>query len=92
MYAKHVYQILEGEFTKIDAIYEDYILMLVGLSGLMELKEHRLIEACGNIQGRQLYTLCDPIWEPEESIDDLKEENKRLRRHIERLEDYILTH
>lgn len=92
MYVKHVYQILEGEFTKIDAIYEDYILMLVGLSGLTELKEHRLIESCGNIQGRQLYTLCDPKWEPEESVEQLKEENRHLKRRIERLEDYILTH
>ena len=92
MYVKHVYKMLEDEFTKVDAIYEDYILTIVGLNGLLELKKHRLIEACGNIQGRQLYTLCDPNWEPEETIDDLREENRRLRRHIERLEDYILTH
>lgn len=90
MFAKHVYKMLEDEFTKVDAIYEDYILMLVGLNGLLALKEHKLIEACGNIQGRQLYTLCDPTWGPDECTDDLVEENKRLRRHIERLQDYIL--
>lgn len=92
MYVKHVYAILEGEFTKVDAIYEDYILMIVGLNGLNALREHKLIEPCGNIQGRQLYALCDPTWGKDEPEEDLQEENKRLRRYIERLEDYILTH
>jgi hypothetical protein len=40
-----------------DAVYEDYIIELVGKFGLLLLRECKLLEPCGVIGGRQLYTL-----------------------------------
>lgn len=42
---------------KLDALYEDYIIYLVGLEGLYVLQKNKLIETCGVVDGRQLYTL-----------------------------------
>ena len=57
-YAKQVYEILKKETEDMDAIYKDYILHLVGYSGLDALLENRLLETCGVVNGRQLYVLC----------------------------------
>ncbi len=56
-YAEKVYDIVKYKSEGRDAIYEDYIVELVGIMGLKALKEHRLIETCGVVKGRQLYTL-----------------------------------
>lgn len=40
---------------KLDAVYEDYIIKLVGEHGLSALLKHRLIEPCGIVNGRNLY-------------------------------------
>jgi hypothetical protein len=56
-YVDHVYSIVEKEFEGLDAIYEDYLINLVGVSGVMTLKKEKLIESCGIVNMRQLYTL-----------------------------------
>ena len=40
-----------------DAVYEDYIIQLIGEEWFRILKEEKLIETCGVINGRQLYVL-----------------------------------
>lgn len=57
MYAFCVYDILKKETVGLDSVYEDYILKLVGKKGLNALRYHRLIEACGVVNGRQLYAI-----------------------------------
>lgn len=56
-YVDHVYWFVKKECSKMDAIYEDYIIHLVGTFGLTALRENKLIEGCGFINGRKLYTL-----------------------------------
>lgn len=58
MTANQVYEVIKKECRGLDAIYEDYIVNLVGYEGLDILKEERLIETCGVVNGRQLYVLC----------------------------------
>lgn len=57
MDANQVYKTLEEECEGFDAIYEDYIIHVVGSDGLNTLIEKCLIESCGVINGRKLYTL-----------------------------------
>lgn len=42
---------------KVDAIYEDKILDIIGQHGLDLIREFRLMEPCGIINGRKLYAL-----------------------------------
>jgi hypothetical protein len=65
-----------------DAIYADYIKQMVGVYGFNALLEHKLIENCGVINGRQLYVLCDRTDEHKQElteIEELKRENKKLK-------------
>jgi hypothetical protein len=48
---------LKTAFPKADAIYEDAIIEICGEEGLMTLRESRLIEGCGIIEGRKLYAI-----------------------------------
>ena len=59
MTANRIYKIVKNECKGLDSVYEDYIIELVGVYGLLILKAHRLIETCGVVHGRQLYVLCD---------------------------------
>jgi hypothetical protein len=54
-----VYKIVKEGSIGFDAIYEDYVLELVGSEGLDILKSNRLVESCGVVYGRQLYVLCE---------------------------------
>ena len=56
-YVDYVYQIVEFNAEGIDAIYEDYIIHLVGIEGLRVLKENNLLETCGVVANKQLYAL-----------------------------------
>ena len=56
-YVDYVYEIILGECEFFDAIYENYIVSLVGNTGLEELKKHKLLETCGVVNGGQLYVL-----------------------------------
>jgi hypothetical protein len=58
-YADYCYQILKSSEKELDAMYEDYIIHLIGVAGLTELRGNSLLEPCGIIHGRQLYALCD---------------------------------
>lgn len=42
---------------KVDAVYEDKIIDLVGKYGLALVMEFHLMEPCGSINGRKLYAL-----------------------------------
>lgn len=59
MTAYQIYNIVKNECEGLDAIYEDYIISLVGLYGLLILKGNKLLETCGVVNGRQLYTLLE---------------------------------
>lgn len=48
---------LKTEYPQAEAIYEDAIIRICGMDGLMTLREMRLIELCGIINGRQLYAV-----------------------------------
>ena len=54
---EYIYESVKNECSGMDAIYEDYILELVGQVGLTTLLENKLLETCGVINGRQLYAL-----------------------------------
>lgn len=56
-YADRVYHALARECQDLDAIYEDYIIKLVGEEGFDILREQRVLTTCGSINGRNLYTL-----------------------------------
>ena len=58
-YVDYVYEIVKAEMEFFEALYEDYIINLVGHAGLTELRSHKLLEACGAIAGRQLYVLVN---------------------------------
>lgn len=81
-YVDYVYDIVRLDCLEMDAIYSDYIKQMVGVYGLNALIEHKLIESCGVINGRQLYTLCkrvDKSIDELEEIEELKRENHKLR-------------
>lgn len=58
-YVDYVYDILKAECKGLDSIYRDYIESIVGEKGLQALIEAKLVETCGVVNNRQLYTLCD---------------------------------
>lgn len=58
-YCEHCYEILKLDSENLDAIYEDYIINLIGVAGLTELRGRNLLEYCGVVNGRYLYALCD---------------------------------
>ena len=57
IYAQYVYTILKKDCRGVDTVDEDYICHVVGVTGLLALKEYKLIEYCGIKNGRQRYTL-----------------------------------
>lgn len=64
-YVDLVYDIVRMETKGLDSFYKDYILSLVGVYGLNALITHKLIETCGVVGNRQLYTLLDKRKETE---------------------------
>ena len=56
--AQHIYSAIQAFYHhKVDAVYEDAIVNLVGKRGLQLLREFKLIESCGIINGNKLYAL-----------------------------------
>lgn len=51
------YQKIRLYYSKSDAIYEDKIIAICSLPGLIGMKEAKLIEFCANINGRKLYSI-----------------------------------
>ena len=58
-YVKHVYDVVKQSSEGFDAIYKEYIVELVGTHGFEALRTCGLIEGCGSINLKELYTLCD---------------------------------
>ena len=58
-YINNTYDMVKQETEGLDAVYEDYIIKLVGFTGLKYLKGAGLIETCGVVNGRQLYVLVE---------------------------------
>lgn len=58
-YTDQLYFVVKEEFEGLDSIYEDALIHLIGTYGVYILKENKLLETCGIINGRQLYVLCD---------------------------------
>ena len=58
-YVDYVYEIVKNEGRNFDALYQDYVLELVGIMGMDALLENKLIETCGVVNGRQLFVLCE---------------------------------
>lgn len=58
-FVDHVYDIVRLDCEGMDAIYKDYIIRMIGVYGFNALYSERLLEGCGVVNGRQLYTLCD---------------------------------
>lgn len=56
---ERVYQTVKNDSHGLDAIYEDYLIDLIGTNGLYLLKKNKLLETCGKQYGRQLYVLCE---------------------------------
>lgn len=52
-----LHEIIEGSCRGMDAIYEDYIIRLVTERGFDILRKNRMLQTCGSIDGRNLYTL-----------------------------------
>lgn len=52
------YRIMWAEFQGTDALYEDYIIHMIGTVGLNAMHGKGLLESCGVVDGRRLYTLC----------------------------------
>ena len=55
--AKLYYEKLLFAFPKADAVYEDAIVSICGLSGLEALRSYGLIESCACVNGRKLYVI-----------------------------------
>ena len=58
-YIDVIYHAVKNEFKGFDAIYEDAIKELVGTYGLSVLQDSGVLETCGVVNGRQLYTLLN---------------------------------
>ena len=58
-YATQLYFLIKEEYEGLDSIYEDALIHLIGVYGIHILKENKMLETCGVINGRQLYVLRD---------------------------------
>lgn len=57
-YAEICRDILNSQLDKnIEAVYEDYIIRMVGEHGIKAMRKHQLIEPCGVIHGKKLYVI-----------------------------------
>lgn len=56
-YADRVRDEVVRECEGLDAVYEDYIIRLVGEEGFEALRDAKILTSCGSINGRNLYTL-----------------------------------
>ena len=58
-FVDYVYEIVKNEGRNWDALYQDFILEMVGVMGMDALLENKLLETCGVVNGRQLFVLCE---------------------------------
>lgn len=55
--AVSAYNLLRETYTQAEALYEDTIVKCVGWVGLQSMRTERLIEGCGVIDWRKLYSM-----------------------------------
>lgn len=55
--AKNILSDLKGMYPNMETLYEDVIVSIIGQEGLYALRQHHLIETCGNFNGRKLYAI-----------------------------------
>lgn len=58
-YVDYVYNMISTECKDMDSVYADYIIRCVGVYGLNALVAHQLVETCGVVNGRQLFTILE---------------------------------
>jgi hypothetical protein len=58
-YTKYIYELVKRRTISLDAVYEDYIINLVGEYGYDSLRRFKLVEGCGSVNGRNLVTIAD---------------------------------
>lgn len=51
-------EVVSGCTRGMDAAYEDYLIYLVREEGFYILRKNKLLESCGSINGRNLYTIA----------------------------------
>ena len=56
-YLDRLRHILASECEGLDAIYEDYIVKLIGEEGFELLRCEKILTVCGSVNGRTLYVL-----------------------------------
>lgn len=52
-----LHEIILGSTRGMDAVYEDYVIKLIGREGFDILRNHKILESCGSVNGRRLYTV-----------------------------------
>lgn len=80
-YVYYIYHLLKSYTSHVDAIYEDHVIDLIGVHGLIALKNYDLLEPCGSIDNRTLVTLLEPTdsaFVDMKDYDELLEYNKKL--------------
>ena len=55
--AREILRDLKGMHPNMETLYEDAIVSVIGQEGLYALRQHHLIETCGNFGGRKLYAI-----------------------------------
>ena len=55
-YAPTVFDVLREDIRGLDAVYEDYVIRVVGQEGFDILREKKYLTTCGSVAGRNLYT------------------------------------
>lgn len=52
-----LHEIMPGSTRGMDAVYEDYIIKLIGREGFDILRNHKILESCSSVNGCRLYTV-----------------------------------
>lgn len=56
-----LHEIVYGCSRGMDVIYEDHVMDLIGVEGLWILRRNGVLESCGSINGRRLYTVKEYV-------------------------------
>lgn len=51
------HEIIAGYARGMDVVYGDYVIYLIGQEGFDMLRENHILESCGSIEGRDLFTV-----------------------------------
>ena len=55
--AEYYHRIIKRNYPRVETLYEDVIINLVGINGLNALRNAHLIETCAMFNGRKLYAI-----------------------------------